>query len=449
MGWLVDSLGLEAVAVAREAVRDSLRSTESWTFARIRATPPPDEVVPVPRAVAVRTALVYPGARGNLLVSDSGSSVRAPLLGRGVRRFAYALAEQDLRLFFEPANDSRLRLLTRRDVRERVLALAPVFDAAANVVPIHANDSLYWALPLFVSVRSFPLSHAWSNDGRTTKYLQHAATAIVNAHTGQVRLVRAARMEPVASAWASRFPELFISADSLAPELADALPVPEDALVAQAFAFGATGGDTERRIPLLLPGRASSDSLDDGVAALPYLPTGATMTARAIPLLDATSERLREIVVFSGGARARISVIHVDTTAATWPEQLEQLRQRLGRDGALTTDAPTVQARARLLPSPAGAILVQPTYAWRPDGVPALARVAVMHRDSIRAASSISALGQLDGVPSGSVPRDAAAAALYERMREALRRADWGAFGQAFEALGRALGVGADDGEGQ
>ncbi len=448
VSWWVDSLGLEAVTAAREGATDSLRRTDSWVVATVRATPPPDEVVPVPRAVPIRTALIYPGARSDLLVSDSAASVRAPFLGRGIRRFAFALAEQDLRLFFEPAQDPNLRLLSRRDVRERVLSLAPIFEAAANVVPLHVADSLYWALPLFVTVRSFPLSHPWVNNGRATKYFQHAATAVVNAHTGRVRLVRSERMEPVATAWARRFPELFVSADSLDREIANALPLPEDALLAQAFAYGATGGDSERRVPLMLPDMANSDSLDGGVAAVPYLPTGARTVARAIPLLDTTNDRLREIVAFTGGTDPRMSVIAVDSAPETWSEQLEQLQQRLGRDGALTTsDAPTVHTRARLLPSPSGAILIRPVYSWRADGVPALARVAVLHRDSVRAASSLSGLGQLEGRPPGSAPLDAAAAALYERMRDALRRADWGAFGQAFEALGRALGVGASDGD--
>lgn len=442
VGWQVDSLGLWALAAAREVPVDSLRPDDDWVLATVRATPPPDEVVPVPRVRTIRAALVYPGARGDLLVVDSAGGVAAPWLGRGVRRFAHALAEQDLRLFFEPAPDPRLRLVTHRDVGELVRALAPVFEPGTEIVPVSAGDSLYWTLPLYVSSRTFPLSHPWTHDGRVTKYFQHAATAIVNAHSGRLRLVSAPSPDPVASAWARRFPALFVSPDSLPPALADALPLPETAVAAQAFAFGATGADGERQRPLVLPGSVRSDSLGDGVAALPYAPSAGSTIARAVPLLDATTERLMEIYVVSGGARPRASVFHVDTTSESWPEQLERLRQHLGRDGGgVAAEAPVIQTRPRLLPTASGVMLVQPAYAWRPDGIPALARVAVLHGDSLGAAASLSAIGSLDRQRPPGAPRDGAAAALYERMRDALRRADWTTFGQAFEALGRVLGV--------
>ncbi|MHB1222573.1 MAG: UPF0182 family protein [Gemmatimonadaceae bacterium] len=442
VGWQVDSLGLWALAAAREVPPDSLRPDDGWVLATVRATPPPDEVVPVPRVRTIPPALVYPGARGDILVVDSaGSGVAAPGLGRGLRRFAHALAEQDLRLFFDPAPDPRLRLLSHRDVGELVRALAPIFEPGMEIVPVSTGDSLYWALPLYVSSRSFPLSHPWTHDGRVTKYFQHAATAIVNAHSGRLRLVIAPSPDPIASAWARRFPALFVSVDSLPPALANALPLPETAVVAQAFAFGATGADGERQTPLVLPGSVRSDSLGDGVAALPYAPSGGSTAARAVPLLDATTERLIEIYVVSGGARPRASVFHVDTATESWPEQLERLRQHLGRDGGATAEVPVIQTRPRLLPTGSGVMLVQPAYAWRPDGIPALARVAVLHGDSLRAAASLSALGPLDRQRPPGAPGNGAAAALYERMREALRRADWTTFGQAFEALGRVLGV--------
>lgn len=441
VGWQVDSVGLRAITAAREVPVDSQRPDEVWLLATVRATPPPDEVVPVPAVRAIPRALVYPGARGDILVVDSGGGVAAPRLGRGVRRFAHALAEQDLRLFFEPPADARLRLLTRRDVRDVVRALAPVFDPGAEVIPVSTGDSLYWALPLYVSSRTFPLSHPWTHDGRATKYFQHAATAIVNAHSGRVRLVTVPAPDPVASAWARRFPALFVSPDSLPAALADALPLPETAVIAQAFAFGVTGADDERQAPLVLPGSARSDSLGDGVAALPYAPPRARTAARAVPLLDATTERLVAIYVVAGGARPRASIFRPDTARESWPEQLERLRQHLGRDGGVPAETPVIQTRPRLLPTAGGATLVQPAYAWRPDGIPALARVAVLHGDSLRAAASLSALGPVDGQRPAGARADGVATALYERMREALRRADWTAFGQAFEALGRALGV--------
>lgn len=450
IGWVSDSTGMKAVVVATDGAREEPPSIASWVVATVGASPRAGQVIPSAHTRVIPAPLVYPGARGDLLVADSGRGVAAPLLGSGIRRAANALAEQDLRLLRGPGADPELRLLTRRDVAERVARIAPIFEQEGEATALFAADSLYWAVPLYTRVATYPLSHHWRDGRRITKYFRHAATALVNASTGLVRLVPVTEPEPVTLAWMHRFPALFVAPARLRPEVVRALPIPERSLRAQAFAFGITGLDGEGVEVLTAGGPASGDSLDVGISSLPYALPGGGTAARAIPLLEPGTERPRAALILVGGAEGTLSLARFDSTLPPWLDMMDALQRELGRGGNPMGDAPMIRSKALFVPMPGAPALVQPAYSWRPDGLPMLARVAVTRGDSVMVASSLAAIGRAGG-STAAEPRDGAvdtlgsmAAALYEQMRDALRRADWEAFGQAFEALGRLLGTDPD-----
>jgi uncharacterized membrane protein (UPF0182 family) len=126
---------------------------------------------------------------------------------------------------------------------------------------------------------------------------------------------------------------------------------------------------------------------------------------------------------------------------------LDELR---GTDSAVSgsaRDAAIARGPVRAIPIAGGLAFVQPTYSWRAQGAPTLLRVSVLIDDTVHVAPT---LAQLAGMPlvarTATSPGPAAtdlrarAAVLYARMRDALRRGDWAAFGAAFDELGRLLG---------
>src|SRR6476646_8557490 len=124
-------------------------------------------------------------------------------------RIAHAWALQNFRLLFGELPLDRPMIVRRRDVRERLRALVPFFVQGSEVLPVMAEDSLYWAVELYSASDSYPLSERFVLLGDERGYLQHAATALLDAVSGRVRLVLDANADPVASSWASRFPQLF------------------------------------------------------------------------------------------------------------------------------------------------------------------------------------------------------------------------------------------------
>jgi uncharacterized membrane protein (UPF0182 family) len=151
------------------------------------------------------STLVYPGARGAALVSGV-RRVAAPPLGSGLRRLANAWAEQRLDLVWSDVPDGA-HIARRRDVRERVSALLPVFAQGSRVIPAYLGDTLTWVLELYSASNTYPLSRHAVLAGRERTYFRHSATALINAMTGRVTIVPAPSADPIASAWRTRFPE--------------------------------------------------------------------------------------------------------------------------------------------------------------------------------------------------------------------------------------------------
>jgi hypothetical protein len=161
-------------------------------------------------------SLVYPGARGLVIVADPQLDVAGQRLGEGLSRYAYAWAYQS----FELLSDSiprRARLITRRDVRTRIRALAPIFAQGSTVDPMFHADSLYWKLELYSASSNYPLSQHFILAGEERSYFKHAATALVNARTARVMIAADPTPDPISLAWMTAYPN---TADYRAPGIA-------------------------------------------------------------------------------------------------------------------------------------------------------------------------------------------------------------------------------------
>lgn len=164
------------------------------------------------------SAVVYPGAYGAALIKGV-RNVAAPTLGGGMRRLANAWAEQRLDLLWDDApNDSYVA--RRRDVRDRVRALVPVFSQGSQVVPAYLGDTLIWVVELYSASSTYPLSRHFILAGEERSYFRHSGTALVNSLTGRVTIVPVTSADPIAMAWRRRFPANIRAG---APDILDAL----------------------------------------------------------------------------------------------------------------------------------------------------------------------------------------------------------------------------------
>jgi uncharacterized membrane protein (UPF0182 family) len=186
-------------------------------------------------------SLVYPGARGLVIVTEPQLDVAGQRLGDGLSRWEYAWAYQSLELLSDSI-PRRARLVTNRDARNRIRALAPIFAQGSMVEPMFRADTLYWKLELYSASSNYPLSQHYVLAGEERSYFRHAATALVNARTARVMIAADPSPDPISLAWMTAFPN---SADFRAPGVVRDLtttpwePVPSVPLATNDSAFRA------------------------------------------------------------------------------------------------------------------------------------------------------------------------------------------------------------------
>ena len=379
---------------------------------------------------------VFTGAPDYSVVADSLGRVAGVEMVSTSSRIAHAWALQNFRLLFGELPLNRPTIVRLRDVRDRVRVLAPFFVQGSEVVPVVAGDSLYWVIELYAASDDYPLSQRFTVLGEERGYFQHAATALVHAGSGRVRLVPVPAPDPVAASWIARFPTLFVAPTALSRPVQAALPPAADGAHAQALAFAAAGfrGDSlEVRHLAALDGADSASSREAQHAALP-----GSGVAALLPLLD-EQDRVRGVIAAEGGIPRATSWIPLTSDGARWGGVLDRLR---AADTA-SHESGLVRSPVRVLPAAGRALYAQPVFQWRPGGSPRIARVAAVFGDTVRVgATLLAAVGGAGPARANEMaPRDlrARADSLYRVMRDALARADWSTFGRAFDALGAAL----------
>ena len=444
IGWTRDGDAVTAVVVQRGFV-DQGEATP-WTAARIaawaadadgapRADGSPDGGV---RHV-LQPVVWADTARAYRVVPDASGIVRgAPMTSLG-SRLAHAWALQNFRLLVGPAVDLDPTMLLRPQLSDRLSAIVPFLVQGRPARPAILGDTLFWTVELYVASSTYPLSEPIVAAGAERRYFHPAGHAVVNSATGHVRVVPVIDPEPPVAFWIDRFPELWVERDDLPPELGASLLPPPEAARTRALAFARYG-----RTALDAPPRRRHVAIEHGAdsaladALTPVALAGRTGLSIIVPVLD-DNDRLEGIVAASGpDATARW--IPVAGEGRRWGAVLDTLRAADSTRGR--HDARIVRGPVRAVPVQAGIAFVQPTFLWPARGDPTLSAVQVLDERGASTGGPASAAGVVHaGDPSArpGAGRPLDPRALYLRMRDALRRGDWQAFGSAFDALGRAL----------
>jgi len=445
-GWTAGPNGLSAFLVERgeEGIGDG---GATWAIARYDAAGADEHGEPVraPSAggfgdeTALEEPVVVDSAVGYALTSDSLQRIAGVEMTSTLSRLAHSWALQNFRLLFGDLAPTRPMILRHRGVRERVQELAPFFVQGSEILPVVVGDSLYWTLELYVASDDYPLAERFHILDAQRGYFQHAATALIHAASGRVRLVLAPMPETVTNSWADQFPSLFVRPTALSRQLQAALPPVLDGAWAQALAFASAGfrGDSleVRHFASLTDASDSVASHEPLHAALPNLGVTTSWT-----LLD-TQDRVRGILA-SAGASRETSWIPLAPDGQRWGGTVDRLR---AADTA-SHEGPVVHAPVRVVPLAGRPMYFQSAFRARAGTSPTLGRVVAVTGDSLRSGPTLAAaLGLASATtaagPSRQVDLRARAESLYHDMRDALRRGDWPSFGRAFDALGGALRV--------
>jgi hypothetical protein len=180
----------------------------------------------------------YPEGQSNSLTSYAGSG--GIVLGGFLRRLILALDRGDItKLPFSDAVNPQSRLLMRRNIRERVSALAPflTYDPDPYIV-VDDDGRLWWMMDAFTTADTYPYSTHYPLGGDSINYLRNSVKVAVNAYDGTVTFYVFDRRDPIIAAYGRMFPGLFQDAAAMPPALRRHVRYPELLLKLQASVYG-------------------------------------------------------------------------------------------------------------------------------------------------------------------------------------------------------------------
>ena len=316
VGFASDSARLIAVVAQRPTGADAVDPFTQWTVTRLRSWSSDERggIVGVngggvEEGGAIKAALVYDSASGPLVVSDRDGDVDAPEISRWASRLAHAWDQQNIRLMFSDVDVSEPRMMLHRDVHDRLRMVAPFFWQSSYLTPIVWRDSLYWAVHLYSATAYYPLSEHTRLGGEDVSYIRHAATAIVQAHSGHVTLVADSVLDPIAATWVRQFPSVFSTWSSVPAAVAMNIPPPIESAVAQAAAFARVGMRAEPSPQAHLPASFGGDTLFAGAWRPLHLTPPDSRLSWTTPVLDA-ADRVRGLIIAQAGRSPRRTGIH-------------------------------------------------------------------------------------------------------------------------------------------
>jgi hypothetical protein len=181
----------------------------------------------------------YPQGDTNSVTSYEGTG--GIVLGGFFRRLLIALDRGDLtKLPFSDDVRADSRLLMRRNVRERVEALAGgflTFDPDPYMV-VGEDGRLRWIMDAFTTSETYPYSRHYRLERNSVNYIRNSVKAVIDAYDGTTTFYVFDAEDPIISAYRGIFPTLFKDASAMPAGLRKHVRYPEMQLELQAAVYG-------------------------------------------------------------------------------------------------------------------------------------------------------------------------------------------------------------------
>jgi len=180
----------------------------------------------------------YPQGQTNSLTSYEGTG--GILLGGFVRRLLIASDRGDLtKLPFSDDVSGESRLLMRRNVKDRVAALAPFLTYDSDPYIVVGDDGrLSWIMDAFTTSDSYPYSSHYTLGNVPINYMRNSVKVVIDAYNGTTTFYVFDTQDPIIAAYRQIFPSLFKDAGAMPPTLRKHVRYPELLLKLQAAAYG-------------------------------------------------------------------------------------------------------------------------------------------------------------------------------------------------------------------
>src|SRR5882762_4220059 len=180
----------------------------------------------------------YPQGQTNSLTSYEGNG--GIVLGGFLRRIVIALDRGDLaKLPFSDDVNKDTQLLMRRNVRDRVSALAPFLTYDPDPYIVLGDDGrLSWVMDAFTVSDSYPYASHNRLDREPINYMRNSVKVAIDAYNGATTFYVFDTEDPIIAAYRGIFPSLFKDAALMPSGLRKHMRYPELLLNLQAEVYG-------------------------------------------------------------------------------------------------------------------------------------------------------------------------------------------------------------------
>jgi uncharacterized membrane protein (UPF0182 family) len=160
-------------------------------------------------------------------------------LGNPLTRFLFALRFTDLNLLISSQLTDQSQILFRRQIVERVQAIAPFLAYDKDPYIVSADGRLVWILDAYTLTDRYPNAQPLSADSPFpgANYVRNSVKVVIDAYDGTVDFYVADPKDPIIAAYGRIFPGLFQPLASMSAELKAHLRYPEDLFTAQNEAY--------------------------------------------------------------------------------------------------------------------------------------------------------------------------------------------------------------------
>ena len=354
--------------------------------------------------------LDYPSGEDNVYNTYDGQGGIS--VGSFWRKLLFAKYLNDWRMLFTPEFTPDTKLLFRRNINQRIRAIAPFlrYDSdsylvAANTTPDRPDNPsrLFWIVDAYTTSDRYPYSDGGEN---SINYIRNAVKVVVDAYNGSVAFYVADPSDPIISRWTSIFPDLFQPLSAMPTALRQHLRYPVDLLNLQSdrlMTYHMTdpqvfyNREDQWQIPTEIYG--DKPRLVEPYYLITSLPS--VQTEEFILLLPFTPKQRSNLVAWlaarSDGANYGKLLLY------TFPKQRlvygpEQIEARINQDPVISQQislwnrqgSRAIQGNLLIVPVEQSLLYVEPLYLEATqNALPILARVIVAYENRIAMAETL------------------------------------------------------------
>jgi len=177
----------------------------------------------------------YPKGKDNVYTTYDGADGIS--IGRGARRSLFAWYFGDPNILLSSYITGESRILFRRNIRDRVSAIAPFLRLDQDPYLVISDGRLFWVQDAYTTSNWFPYAQPLPGGG--INYIRNSIKAVVDAYNGTTEFYVADASDPIITTYRRIFPGLFKPLESMPPDLQKHIRYPEDIFLVQAQVYRA------------------------------------------------------------------------------------------------------------------------------------------------------------------------------------------------------------------